>query len=65
MMLKLDTRGRDGHIALECNISLDADTVSFTVVDARSGRFEQTDYASLREAHKAYDALEKAFDEER
>ena len=62
MMLKLDTRGRKGYIALEMSVSLEHDTVVFTVSDRRAGQNISTDYALLSDAHAAFNRLEARFD---
>lgn len=62
MMLKLDTRGRKGYIALEMSVSLERDTVVFTVADRRVGQNISTDYALLSDAHAAFNRLEARFD---
>lgn len=64
MNLITDTRGRKGYIALELIADTTHDVVTFAVVDGRRGFYRRTDYATLPEAHKAFDELTKAFDEE-
>ncbi len=63
MNLITDTRGRKGSITLTQRIDLVRDIVTFTVNDCRRGHYATTDYATLHEAHKAFDALTQAFDE--
>lgn len=62
MNLIVDTRGRKGYIALEMCVSLERDTVVFTVTDGRVGQNISTDYALLSDAHAAFNRLKARWD---